>query len=46
MDKGNPRRRQAMSSQNQQKMIEDPRIKVIDKNEIDVFKCDECGGQF
>ena len=27
-------------------MIEDPRIKVIDKDGTKVFKCDECGGNF
>ena len=35
-----------MLSQSQQKMTEYPRIKVIDKYEIEVFKCDECGGNF
>ena len=35
-----------MSRQNQQKMIEDPRIKVIDKCWIKVFKCDKCWGNF
>ena len=27
-------------------MIQDPRIKVMDKDRIKVFKCDECGGNF
>ena len=28
------------------KKIEDPRIKVVEKDDVEIFKCDECGADF